>query len=130
MADAQPGDPVALVVEDDDAVRDLASAVLEETDLTVIACESAEDAISVLERPGVNVALLFADVRLAGAMDGAALARTVEQRWPSVRMVVTSGFDSRASAGLPRRAVYLQKPWRALDILVQAERATAAARAA
>ena len=37
--------PVALVVEDDAAVRDLATAVLEETDLGVIACESAEAAL-------------------------------------------------------------------------------------
>ena len=56
--------PVALVVEDDAAVRDLATAVLEETDLGVIACESAEAALSVLERADVTVALLFADVRL------------------------------------------------------------------
>jgi len=42
--------PIALVVEDDAAVRDLAAAVLEETDLGVIACDSAEAALSVLER--------------------------------------------------------------------------------
>lgn len=122
--------PVALVVEDDDAVRNLASAVLEETDLDVIACESAEAAISVLERPDVTVALLFADVRLAGAMDGIALARTVERRWPDVRVVVTSGHDEGRNAGLPSRAVYMQKPWRALDVLVQAEHATVSAQAA
>src|ERR1700760_578488 len=72
MDRAQPecSNPVALVVEDDAAVRDLATAVLEETDLGVIACDSAEAALSVLERPDVNVALLFADIRLPGAMDG------------------------------------------------------------
>ena len=125
MPAAQQECPVALVVEDDASIRDLAAAVLDETDLTVIACESAEAAISVLEKPGVNVALLFADLRLAGKMDGAALARTVERRWPSVRMVVTSGYGR--SEGLPRRAIYMQKPWSALDVLVQAERATEAA---
>ena len=122
--------PVALVVEDDAAVRNLAAAVLEETDLDVIACESAEAAISVLERTGVTVALLFADVRLAGAMDGVALARTVGRRWPDVRVVVTSGYDESRDDRLPREAIYLQKPWRALDVLVQAEHATDAARAA
>ena len=114
--------PVALVVEDDAAIRDLATAVLEETDLGVIACESAEDALSVLERDDVTVALLFADIRLPGAMDGVTLAKAVERRWPDVRVIVTSGANQDVT--LPHGAVFMQKPWRALDVLVQAERAT------
>lgn len=130
MGQALPDCPVALVVEDDDAVRNLAAAVLEETDLEVIACASAEDAISVLERRDVNVALLFADIRLPGPMDGLSLARTVEDRWPDVRVIVTSGEDAGGDARLPKEAVFMRKPWRALDVLVQAEHATLAARAA
>ncbi|KQP30610.1 response regulator receiver protein [Methylobacterium sp. Leaf104] len=122
--------PIALVVEDDADVRNLATAVLEESDLDVIACDSAEAAISVLERSGGNVALLFADVRLGAGMDGIALASAVERRWPDVRVVLTSGGDARAVEAMPAQAVYMQKPWRALDVLVQAERATVAARAA
>ena len=130
MGRAQPDCPVALIVEDDPAIRNLATAVLEETDLEVMACESAEAAILILERGDVTVALLFADVRLSGAMDGISLARTVRSRWPEVRMVVTSGYDSGGDARLPSEAVFMQKPWRALDVLVQAEHATMAARAA
>ena len=114
--------PIALVVEDDAEIRDLATAVLEETDLGVIACESAEDALSILERGDVTVALLFADVRLPGEMDGLSLAQTVERRWPDVRVIVTSGVTEDVS--LPDGAVFMQKPWRAFDVLVQAERAT------
>ncbi|GJD34765.1 hypothetical protein FMGBMHLM_1668 [Methylobacterium aerolatum] len=120
--------PIALVVEDDAAVRDLATAVLEESDLGVIACESAEDALSVLESGDVTVALLFADVRLPGAMDGMTLARDVGRRWPGTQVVVTSGAAHEGA--LPDRAVFMQKPWRALDVLVQAERATLKAKAA
>ncbi|KQP82612.1 response regulator receiver protein [Methylobacterium sp. Leaf113] len=122
--------PIALVVEDDADVRNLATAVLEESDLDVIACDTAEAAISVLERSGGNVALLFADVRLGSGMDGIALASTVERRWPDVRVVLTSGGDARGGGSLPAQAVYMQKPWRALDVLVQAEHAAEAARAA
>ncbi len=120
--------PIALVVEDDADVRDLATAVLEETDLGVIACDSAEEAMSVLERGDVTVALLFADVRLPGAMDGVSLARAVGRRWPEARVVVTSGAAHEGT--LPDRAVFMQKPWRALDVLVQAERATLETKAA
>ena len=122
--------PAALVVEDDAAIRNLATAVLEETDLDVIACSSAEAAIAILERGDVRVALLFADIRLGGAMDGVALAGTVEKRWPEVRVVVTSGYDAREDARLSSQVVYLRKPWRVLDVLVQAEHATLAAKAA
>ncbi|KQT60952.1 response regulator receiver protein [Methylobacterium sp. Leaf456] len=120
--------PVALVVEDDEAARDLAAALIEETDLDVIACSSAEDALAVLERGDVTVAMVVADTRLAGKMDGATLARTVGDRWPQVRLVVTS--EGKARADLPPRAVYMSKPWLPLDLLRQAERATLTARAA
>ncbi|GBU17273.1 MAG: response regulator [Methylobacterium sp. CG08_land_8_20_14_0_20_71_15] len=120
MSDAR----IALVVEDDPAVRDLATAVLEETDLDVIACETAEAAISVLEQPDLQVALLFADVRLPGPMDGLALARTVGRRWPETRVIVTSGADASRSMEMPEQARFMRKPWRPLDVLVEAEKAT------
>lgn len=127
MSQIQPDTPVALVVEGDDAMRHLAGALIEEAELEVIECSDAEAALSVLERPGLNVALVFADARLSGAMDGVALARTVGQRWPSVRMVVSA--DGR-NESLPGRAVRLHRPWRPLDLLVQAERATMGAQQA
>lgn len=122
--------PVALVVEDDAAVRNLATAVLEETEFEVIACESAEAAISVLERSDLTVALLFSDVRLSGPMDGVALAQAVERRWPETRVVVTSGYDTGRDGRLPAQAVFIQKPWRPIDVLVQAGHAAVTARAA
>lgn len=127
---AKADSPVALVVEDDEAARDLATVLIEETDLDVIACASAEDALAVLERSDVTVAMVVADTRLAGAMDGAALARTVEDRWPEVRLVVTSAAREGGRADLPPHAVYMRKPWLPLELLRQAERATLSARAA
>ncbi|ACA15235.1 response regulator receiver protein [Methylobacterium sp. 4-46] len=113
--------PIAVVVEDDASVRDFAAAILEETDLDVIACASAEDALDVIRAHPDEVALVFTDVDLAGAMDGGALARTVEREWPDVRVVVTSEKGARPETD---HAVYMRKPWRPLDVLVQAERAT------
>lgn len=115
---------IAVVVEDDPDIRDLAAALLEETDLDVVTCESAEAAVSILQDRGAEVAMLFTDVRLAGSMDGLSLARVVGQLWPGVRVVVTSGYGD--AGRLPERAVYMDKPWRALDVLVQADWATRA----
>ncbi|WP_336485512.1 response regulator [Methylobacterium nigriterrae] len=113
---------LALVVEDDPQVRALAEALLEETELGVVGCDSAEAALDVLQARGGEVALVFADVRLAGEMDGLQLARAVATLWPRARLVITSG-RSVSRPEVPDQAVFIPKPWRALDVLVEAERA-------
>ena len=111
----------ALIVEDEPSVRELASALLEESELHVIECESAEAALSVMQRRGDSVALCFIDIRLPGLIDGIDLARLVETHWPHVTVIVTSGDPGQSLDGLPKSAVYMQKPWRALDLLIAAE---------
>jgi DNA-binding response OmpR family regulator len=114
--------PVALVVEDDADIRHLAAALFEESELKVIECESAEAALSVMHRLGTGVALLFVDIRLPGMIDGLDLARLVRTHWPDVNVIVTSGEPGDHLARLPDGAAYMPKPWRALDILVVAQR--------
>lgn len=137
QADADPALPIgrpavesaetprrlALVVEDEPEIRALAETLLEETELAVIGCDSAEAALAVLQKRGGEIALVFADVRLAGRMDGLQLARAVATLWPRARLVVTSGHGV-GRPELPSEAVFIPKPWRALDVLVEAERAT------
>ena len=119
-----PDARIALVVEDEQETRDLAESVLEETELRVVGCASAEKALSFLQEHGGEVALVFADIRLAGAMDGVQLARAIATLWPCTRLVVTSGVDPEPGDDLPEGAVFIPKPWRAFDVLVEAERAT------
>lgn len=114
---------LALVVEDEPDVRALAEALLEETELGVVGCDSAERALGILQECGGDVALVFADIRLAGEMDGVQLARAIATLWPKTRLVVTSGVAPERPAEIPEHAVFIPKPWRALDVLVHAERA-------
>ena len=111
--------PVALIVEVDPELRQLASALLEESALDVIACESAEAALSVMQRRD-GVVLVFADVKLPGVIDGVDLARLVDMHWPDTKVIVT-GDAGDCAAQLPRDAAYMQKPWRAPDVLIAAE---------
>jgi DNA-binding response OmpR family regulator len=122
MPHAEHARPAALIVEDEASVRQLASALLEESDLHVIECESAEAALSVLHRRGETIALCFVDIRLPGLIDGIDLARLIETYWPHVMVIVTSGDPGQRLDGLPKGAVYMQKPWRALDVLIAAEK--------
>jgi DNA-binding NtrC family response regulator len=120
---------IALIVEDDFEVRGLAAALLEETDLQVVEKSSAEEALDYLRRNGEDVAFLFASVRLPCLMSGADLARTVSRQWPWVRTALTSGDpDEGASDAIPHDVRLMPKPWRALEVLMEAERATQAAR--
>jgi len=116
---------IALVVEDDPDVRSLAATLIEETDLDVVEEDSAEAALAFLKANARSVALLFADIRLR-RMDGVELARIVKRDWPWIRVLVTSGNPGDRLGDLPRGAKYMQKPWRALDVLIEAERAAAA----
>ena len=116
---------IALVVEDDPDVRSLAATLIEETDLDVVEEDSAEAALAYLKANARSVALLFADIRLR-RMDGVELARIVKRDWPWIRVLVTSGNPGDRLGDLPRGAKYMQKPWRALDVLIEAERAAAA----
>ena len=73
------------IVEDDPDVRELAAALLEETDLRVVECEDAEQAFAALCKHGEDVALIFADIRLPGLLDGVDLAQRVKVLWPRIR---------------------------------------------
>ena len=125
MGHAENTARIALVVEDDPDVRSLAAALIEETDLDVVEEDSAEGALAYLRRHAPEVALVFADIRLR-RMDGVELARIVKRDWPWIRVLVTSGNPGDRLNELPRGARYMQKPWRALDVLIEAERAAAA----
>ena len=59
-----------LIVEDDAELRSLTAALLEDEQLDTIECESAEAALAVMLIGGQHVALIFADIRLRGVMDG------------------------------------------------------------
>jgi DNA-binding NtrC family response regulator len=115
---------IALIVEDDADLRELSAALMEETDLRVVECVDAEQAMAFLAREGQDVALVFSDIRLPGELDGVDLARRVKSLWPHITVIVTSGFELRRPEKLPDTVTYLPKPWLALDILMQAEKAS------
>ncbi len=110
----------ALVVENDDAQRMMVTLLLEESDMNVIECDSAEAAVLVLNESGDSVAMVFTDVELAGDMDGVELAYLAKERYPNMHVVVTSG--SPGVRRLPDGALFMAKPWSPIDLLRAAEK--------
>jgi DNA-binding NtrC family response regulator len=114
-----------LVVEDEPDLRSLASALIEETDLQVVEMDSADAALAFLQHHADEVVLVFTAVIVRGKTDGVDLALACAARWPHIRVLVTSRRVRLPKDGLPKTACFLPKPWRALDILIAAERASA-----
>jgi CheY-like chemotaxis protein len=77
MGQAQQKRRAVLIVEDDAELRSLTAALFEDEETDPIECESAEAALATLLIGGRDIAMIFADVRLRGVMDGIDLAREV-----------------------------------------------------
>ena len=120
MGQSKPFRPTALVVEDDTMQREMICLLLEESDMDVIECESAEAAELVLERAGSTVALVLTDVQLAGNMNGIELAHVARKYNPDIGVIVTSGRPLPQQ--LPDGARFWAKPWAPLDVIREAER--------
>jgi DNA-binding NtrC family response regulator len=114
-----------LIVEDDAELRSLTAALLDDEQLETIECESAEAALAIMLIGGREVAMIFADVRLRGVMDGVDLAREVKMRWPSLPVILTSGHSRESVGKLPPGVSYMPKPWQPLNVLIAAEQARA-----
>jgi CheY-like chemotaxis protein len=117
-----------LIVEDDAELRSLTAALLEDEEIDTIECESAEAALAVMLIGGREVAMIFADIRLPGVMDGVDLSWEVKLRWPLLPIILTSGHPLERIRELPPGVAYMPKPWQPLNVLIAAEQASAPAR--
>ena len=126
MGQAHQKRRAVLIVEDDAELRSLTAALFEDEQMDAIECESAEAALATLLLiGGREVAMIFADVRLRGVMDGIDLAREVKMRWPLLPVILTSGHPCERVGKLPPGVAYMRKPWQPLNVLIAAEQALA-----
>ena len=107
---------IVLVVEDDDYVRMLAADMLEDEGFTVLAVATADEAWPILEGRG-DIVVLFTDVNMPGNMDGLTLAARVAERWPRIRLVLTSGRSGLSNHEVPDHGQFIQKPYRQSQLL-------------
>jgi two-component system, response regulator PdtaR len=104
-----PRRPTVLIVEDEFLIAISASAVFERAGFDTIEASNADEAIAVLGERDVD--LIFTDVRMPGSMDGLRLARHVRDRWPPIKIMVTSGHHLVQNGDLPEGGVFLPKPY-------------------
>ena len=89
------GTETVLVVEDDDAVRELAVTTLADLGYAVLKARDAKAALTIVES-GVPIDLLFTDVVMPGPLKSPELARKARDRLPNLAVLYTSGYTQNA----------------------------------
>jgi signal transduction histidine kinase len=103
-----------LIVDDDDAVRQVAADLLRERSYEVVEAGSAGAAFDVLQSQD-NIDLLLLDFAMPG-MSGAEVAQRVRTRYPGLPILFVTGYADRAILSGISEAQTIGKPFRDDDL--------------
>jgi two-component system, response regulator PdtaR len=109
------GGVVVLVVEDEPLIRLNAVAMIEDAGFEVVEAANADEAILILENRS-DIRIVFTDIHMPGSMDGLRLARAVRDRWPPIKLIVTSGQTTVSEGELPTGGRFFSKPYQPSEI--------------
>src|SRR5580658_7867150 len=107
--------PSILIVEDEPLVRLCAVDTVAAAGFDVIEAASADDAIRILESRS-DIRVVFTDIQMPGSMDGLKLAHAVRNRWPPIKVIVTSGRELVTEYDLPEGGRFFAKPYDPTEI--------------
>jgi two-component system cell cycle sensor histidine kinase/response regulator CckA len=115
---ANHGSGTILLVEDEDALAEVARKVLEHSGYVVLHAASGEEALRIARSYQGDIHLMLTDVRLGGTMDGIELAQRLRSVRPQTRVLFMSGYSDASNradskSGLP----LLEKPFTGDDLL-------------
>lgn len=86
------GNETILIVDDEEALRIVAKTHLAELGYNIYLAANAKEALEVIEKHK-NIDLLFSDVVMPGTLNGFDLATKVSKIEPSIKILLTSGFN-------------------------------------
>jgi signal transduction histidine kinase/CheY-like chemotaxis protein len=98
-----------LLVDDDNAVREVTAAILRELGYVVLEAGSGGAALDVLGHER-NIDLLIVDFAMPG-MNGAEVARLTRAKYPALPILFLTGFADRAAMGGVEEADIIGKPF-------------------
>jgi CheY-like chemotaxis protein len=98
---------------------------LSELGYRVLDAENAAEGLQLMEKESID--LLLTDIVMPGGTDGRELARRARQRWPSLKVVFTSGFSETRLSGntspMFSCSPFLNKPYRKEELASAAREA-------
>ena len=101
--------PNILIVEDEMMLRMRAVNIVEDAGFCAVEAVNADEAIAILESRS-DISLLFTDIQMPGSMDGLKLAHVVNDRWPSIKIILVSGKLNPTDADRPTDSRFFGKP--------------------
>ena len=107
-----------LVVEDNPDLRTLSLDRLRLLGYRVMEADSGPAALVILES-GEKIDLIFSDVVMPGGMTGYQLARSAKARFPSIKILLTSGYDAELASSRDAEGgdlKLLRKPYKQADL--------------
>lgn len=90
------GSATILLVEDEPAVREIATAILRELGYRVLEAADGEEGLRVFGAHAAEVDLLLTDVVLPGAVRGRELAERIKAIRPQIRVLYMSGYTENS----------------------------------
>jgi PAS domain S-box-containing protein len=110
----QSGSGRVLVVEDNPEVAAVSTGLLDQLGYQCTTVHSAEAALAAI-KTGKDFDLVFSDIVMSGPMDGIALAQKLDEEFPLLPILLTTGYSGRANAAAHNFPV-LYKPYQATDL--------------
>lgn len=104
---------IALVVDDEKAVRDVGIALVTYLGFKPIGAADGEEALKLFEEHGEELAFVLLDMTMP-QMDGIAALREMKRRRPDARVILCSGFgeqDAAERSAIEGAAGFIQKPY-------------------
>ncbi|HEY8258892.1 MAG TPA: PAS domain-containing protein [Gemmatimonadales bacterium] len=108
-----------LVADDEETVRSTSKRLIERAGFTVLLATNGREAIELYDAHAGEIVAIFLDLTMPVLSGDAALEELMRRR-PPPRVVLTSGFSEEETAARfvgKELAGYLQKPYRAADLL-------------
>jgi two-component system, cell cycle sensor histidine kinase and response regulator CckA len=111
MCDEAMASKISLVVDDDASIRKFIVTVLQRDGFLTIEAENGVEALELMRKPGAMVKLLISDINMA-KMDGITLAGVVRAEYPSIPILLVSGYSDIQHANDGNSGFeFLQKPF-------------------
>lgn len=107
-----------LVVEDDEAIRDMICKILSRQNYRVSTANDGNEAVIMIKQGGVKYDLVLSDVVMPG-LNGIDLAGMLPRLLPGAGIILMSGFNERVIAQygkLDPKIPFMQKPFRKGDL--------------
>ncbi len=113
------GEGTILVVDDEEGVREIATAILAEFGFEVLLASDGEEALELFKERADEISLVLLDLSMPG-MGGIETFRHLKQHWEDVKVILSSGYteeDAVSAFTGKGLADFIHKPYRPEELI-------------